>query len=103
MIYLRTHFNNNQESEIKESNYELELFKDIPIQDIIEVNKNIKHINLIFEEFSENDILNSDNIRSEVMKYYNNLLKIWIREQLEPCIISLKDIVLINYKFKNFA
>ena len=42
-------------------------------------------------------------IRSEVMKYYNNLLKIWIREQLEPCIISLKDIVLINYKFKNFA
>ena len=103
VIYLRTHFNNNLYSEIKDSNSELESFKDISIQDLIEVNKNIKHINLIFEEFNENDILTFDNIKSEVMKYYNNLLKNWIQKQLDPCIISLKDIVLINYKIKQFS
>jgi hypothetical protein len=102
-IYLRTHFNNNPNTEINESLYTLELYKDIPIQDIIKINKNIKNLNFIFEQFSEKDIIDSDNIRSEVMKYYNNLLKTWIQEKLKECINLLKNIVEINYEIKNFS
>ena len=101
-IYLRANYCTDPNADIHNIGQTLDLYKDIPIQDLFELN-NIKELNFNFYQFNQEDILDSDEIVSETKKYYNDLQNVWISKFVNPIIDSLKNIIEIKYNFKNFA
>jgi hypothetical protein len=102
IIYLRANYNSNPNADISDITILLDLYKDIPIQEILELNE-IKELTFNFYNFTADEISNSNVIEAEVKTYYNNLQNIWITKKIKPITDSLKNIIEIKYNFKNFS
>lgn len=102
-MYIRAHFYEDQTKEITDTISSFEWNKDFLITDFLSENSDFKKLELNFKHFNEEEISSClDTIKSETMKYYNNLQITWIKTILEPIIMELKSKLNITYSFADF-
>lgn len=101
-IYIRITFDENNESEVSDEYiYNLKSYKDIPLENIIEINPEIteftiNHYLFTNQEYKEESKLTKLEIKNSILEYYDNKKKYWILDKLNPIIDSLKEKVNIK-------
>lgn len=77
------------------------LHKHMPLDNVIEINPDIKDIDFRFFVWSDTTIAESDSVKSEIMVHFNSLHHEWRETRLIPAITRLNLPIKINLIYEN--
>lgn len=108
-LYARVYFDNLDNIEVTMDNeYNLKYYKDIPLENILKFNLEIKEFTINHYLFTESDYneeseLTDKSIKDGVLEYYDNKKKLWILEIVNPIINNLKNVVDIKNVINSYS
>ena len=100
-FYISAHYLSNKDLDIHDTdNYDF-LFKNVPLDSVLEINPEITEINFRLFIWPVNKIAESPREMGEVMAHYNALHHEWCEERLIPAIQRLVNPLTINLIYEN--
>ena len=100
-LYIIAHYLSNKDLDIHDTdNYDF-LYKNIPLDSVLEINPEITEINFRLFVWPVNKIAESPPEVGEVMAHYNALHHEWCEEHLIPAIKRLVNPLTINLIYEN--
>ena len=74
----------------------IDFYKDVKLDSIIELNPEIKELNIDINLYKN---VNKDDCDKEIINYFNNKYKEWFDEEIKPELILLEDRIKIDINF----
>ena len=100
-LYLISHYLPSPDDDIHDtSNYDF-YFKNIPLDDILQLNPEITEVTFRFFLWSDSQIAASESSRAEVMVHYNSKHHEWRDERLIPAIKRLNHPLKVNLVYES--
>ena len=100
-LYLRVNYLPNSDDDIHDTNNYDFLFKNVPLDDILEINPEITEITFTLFVWSDSEISKSHYSVAEVMAHYNAKHHEWCESQLVPAIKRLNSPLTINLVYES--